>query len=47
MTQAELERCDPQQRQLLEVVREAVEEAGVTAWRGTKTGVWVGNYSED
>ena len=47
LTQVELERCDPQQRQLLEVVREAVEDAGVTAWRGTKTGVWVGNYSED
>lgn len=47
MTQAEIERCDSQQRQLLEVVREAVEDAGVTAWRGTKTGVWVENYSED
>lgn len=47
MTRNEIERCDPQQRQLLEVVREAVQDAGITGWRGSKTGVWVGSYGED
>jgi acyl transferase domain-containing protein len=47
MTQVELERTDPQQRQLLELAREVVEDAGIVNWRGSKTGVWVGNFSED
>ncbi|KAF2814498.1 polyketide synthase [Mytilinidion resinicola] len=47
MSAAEIERCDPQQRQMLEVAREAIEDAGVTGWRGSNTGVYMGSYGDD
>ena len=47
MSAAEISRCDPQQRQMLEVAREAVEDAGVTDWRGSKTGVFMSSYGDD
>ncbi|KAI8933464.1 hypothetical protein NX059_009202 [Plenodomus lindquistii] len=47
MTRAEAERCDPQQRQLLEVVRECFEDAGETNYRGQKIACYVGTSGED
>ncbi|KAF4625552.1 hypothetical protein G7Y89_g12616 [Cudoniella acicularis] len=44
---AEIEHCDPQQMQMLEVARECIEDAGETSWRGRKVGVYMGNYGED
>ncbi|KAE9370652.1 hypothetical protein N431DRAFT_559764 [Stipitochalara longipes BDJ] len=47
MSKAELERIDPQQRQLLEVTREALENAGEVGYRGKLIGCYVGNFAED
>lgn len=47
MTRAEAERCDPQQRQLLEVVRECFEDAGETNYRGQNIACYVGTSGED
>ncbi|KAL9043673.1 MAG: hypothetical protein Q9214_003146 [Letrouitia sp. 1 TL-2023] len=47
MIKTEVESVDPQQRMLLEVVRECLESAGETAWRGKKIGCYVGVYGED
>ncbi|KAI0097355.1 hypothetical protein GGR51DRAFT_578163 [Nemania sp. FL0031] len=47
MTRNELEKADPQQRLLLLVVRECLESAGVTDFRGSLTGFFVGTFSED
>ncbi|KAI1734172.1 acyl transferase domain-containing protein [Xylaria scruposa] len=47
MTKNELEKADPQQRLLLLVVRECLESAGVTDYRGSLTGFFVGTFSED
>ncbi|KAK0112802.1 hypothetical protein ONS95_014533 [Cadophora gregata] len=47
MTRNELEKADPQQRLLLMVVRECLESAGVTDYRGSVTGFFVGTFSED
>ena len=47
MSPKELERCDPQQRQMLEISREAIEDAGETDWRGQKIGVYTGSFGED
>ncbi|KAI2775644.1 hypothetical protein F4815DRAFT_395247 [Daldinia loculata] len=47
MTRNELEKADPQQRLLLLVVRECLESAGVTDYRGSLTGFFVGTFSED
>ena len=47
MRRAELEKADPQQRQILEVVRECIEDAGETNWRGQNIGCYVGNFGED
>ena len=38
---------DPNQRLVLEVVREAFESAGEIGWRGKDIGVYVGMFSED
>ncbi|KAI9742970.1 MAG: hypothetical protein M1818_003265 [Claussenomyces sp. TS43310] len=47
MTRNELEKADPQQRLLLLVVRECLESAGVTDYRSSLTGFFVGTFSED
>ena len=43
----ELERLDPQQRQLLEVTYECMENAGATNWRGSNIGCYIGVFGED
>ncbi|KAK5626221.1 hypothetical protein RRF57_001936 [Xylaria bambusicola] len=47
MTQAEVARLDPNQRLLLEVVREAFENAGEGNFRGKDIGSFVGVFTED
>jgi acyl transferase domain-containing protein len=47
MTRTELEKADPQQRQLLEVTRECFESAGETDYRGKNIGSYVGSFGED
>ncbi|KAI0123372.1 putative polyketide synthase [Xylariales sp. AK1849] len=47
MTQAEVTRLDPNQRLLLEVVREAFENAGEGDFRGKDIGTFVGVFTED
>lgn len=47
MTKSELEKCDPQQRQLLEVTRECLEDAGETDYRGQNVGCYIGNFGHD
>lgn len=46
MSQAEIGKVDPQQRMLLEVVWECMENSGQKGWRGTNTGVFVGCWGE-
>ncbi|OCK77276.1 putative polyketide synthase [Lepidopterella palustris CBS 459.81] len=43
----ELERLDPAQRQLLQVAYECMEDAGVSSWKGSSVGCFVGTYGED
>ncbi|OHF03968.1 polyketide synthase [Colletotrichum orchidophilum] len=43
----EIERMDPMQRQLLEIARECLDNAGETNWRGQEIGCYVGNFSSD
>lgn len=47
LKRTELERADPQQRLMMEVAREAFEDAGVTDWKGKPIGCYIGNYGED
>jgi acyl transferase domain-containing protein len=47
MSGAEVERADPQQRQLLEVSRECIDDAGEVDWQGSNTGVYIGSFGED
>lgn len=47
MTKTDLERTDPQQRQMLEVTRECLENAGEVNWRGKPIGCYVGTFGED
>ncbi|KAL4956616.1 hypothetical protein BDW69DRAFT_181394 [Aspergillus filifer] len=47
MGAAEVAKLDPQQRMLLEVVWECMENAGQTGWRGTDMGVFVGTWGDD
>lgn len=47
MTKTELERADPQQRQLLEVTRECFESAGEVNYGGKLIGCYVGTFGED
>lgn len=47
ITPAEAEQIDPNQRLVLEIVREAFESSGETAWRGKNIGIYVGMFSED
>ena len=47
MSRKEVERCDPQQRQLLEVVKECLDDAGEVKYRGQLIGCYVGTFGED
>ena len=47
MTSEELSKTDPQQRQILEVARECLENAGEVNYRGKPIGCYVGTFSED
>ncbi|OTA99530.1 hypothetical protein M426DRAFT_269167 [Hypoxylon sp. CI-4A] len=47
MTKSELEKCDPQQRQLLEVTYECLENAGEVGYRGKNIGCYIGNFGHD
>lgn len=47
MTRAETEKLDPQARLLLEVTREAFENAGEVDWRGKDIACFVGVFGED
>jgi acyl transferase domain-containing protein len=47
MPRGEVETLDPQQRFLLEVAREALDDSGETGWKGSNIGVYVGSYSQD
>ncbi|KAI9151270.1 Polyketide synthase [Paramyrothecium foliicola] len=47
MSRTEVERADPQQRLMLEIAREAFEDAGITDWRGKTIGCYVGSFGED
>lgn len=47
ISKAEVEKLDPQQRMLLEVVWECMENAGQRDWRGSNTGVFVGTWGDD
>jgi acyl transferase domain-containing protein len=46
MSKAEVEKMDPQQRMLLEVVWECMENSGQRDWRGSNTGVFVGTWGD-
>ncbi|KAI8944008.1 thiolase-like protein [Xylaria longipes] len=43
----ELVRLDPSQRQLLQVAYECMENAGVSLWRGSNFGCYIGCFGED
>ena len=43
----ELQHIDPQQRILLELTQECLENAGETDWRGKRVGCYVGTFGED
>jgi acyl transferase domain-containing protein len=43
----ELECLDPSQRQLLQVAYECMENAGVSSWRGSNIGCYIGCFGED
>ena len=47
MTRHELERMDPQQRQVLEVTQECLDNAGEVGYRGKRIGCYVGTFGED
>ncbi|KAE8140176.1 hypothetical protein BDV38DRAFT_280173 [Aspergillus pseudotamarii] len=47
MKKSEVERTDPQQRQMLEVARECLEDAGETNWKGRPIGCYMGSFGED
>ncbi|KAK1624733.1 putative polyketide synthase [Colletotrichum phormii] len=47
MSKAEVEKLDPHQRLLLEVVWECMENSGQRNWRGANIGCYVGVYGDD
>lgn len=47
MTRKEVEWLDPQQRLMLEVARESLEDACEIGWEGSNTGVYMGNFTQD
>lgn len=46
MAKVDVERMDPHQRQMLEVARECLEDAGVS-WKGRPIGCYMGSFGED
>ncbi|KAI1562587.1 Polyketide synthase modules protein, partial [Pyrenophora tritici-repentis] len=46
-SKTELDRLDPAQRQLLQVAYECFESAGMSSWRGSNTGCYIGEFGED
>ncbi|KAI1778816.1 hypothetical protein F4818DRAFT_455103 [Hypoxylon cercidicola] len=47
MPSSELESLDPQQRILLEVAKESLDDAGEIEWKGKDIGVFVGTFGND
>ncbi|CAI7598432.1 unnamed protein product [Penicillium palitans] len=47
MTKTEVEWLDPQQRIMLEVARESVDDAGESNTNGSNVGVYVGSFGQD
>ena len=47
MTRTEVEWLDPQQRLMLEVARESLDDAGEVGLKGSNTGVYMGNFTQD
>ncbi|GLA75037.1 putative PKS/NRPS-like protein biosynthetic cluster [Aspergillus tubingensis] len=47
MRKAEVERLDPQQRQILEVARECIEDAGEVHRKGRSIGCYIGTFGDD
>jgi acyl transferase domain-containing protein len=47
ISKKELERLDPAQRQILQVAYECMEDAGVSSWRGSNLGCYIGTFGED
>ncbi|PKX95178.1 putative polyketide synthase [Aspergillus novofumigatus IBT 16806] len=47
MSKVEAARLDPQQRMLMEIVWECMENGGQTQWRGKNIGCYVGVFGED
>lgn len=47
ISKAEAEQLDPQQRMLLEVVWECMENGGQVDWKGQNIGVFLGTFNED
>lgn len=47
ISKKELERLDPAQRQLLQVAYECFESAGISSWRGSSIGCYVGEFGQD
>ena len=47
MTRLEAEWLDPQQRMMLEVARESLDDAGEVNWKGSNTGVYIGSFGQD
>lgn len=47
LSRTELEFADPQQRRLLEVVKETFDSAGEASFRGKRVGCYLGNMGED
>ncbi|RHZ46920.1 uncharacterized protein CDV56_103490 [Aspergillus thermomutatus] len=47
ISKIEASKLDPQQRMLLEIIWECMENGGQTQWRGKNTGCYVGVFGED
>lgn len=47
MSKEELAQCDPQQRFLLQVVHECLEDAGEVHFRGSETGCYIGTFGDE
>lgn len=47
MSRRDVEWLDPQQRLMLEVARESVDDAGEVNFQGSSTGVYIGSFAND